>query len=95
MRFAKPMRLAILLVAISCANCAGVVPKAGTPPIAVRLPPPPKFMGACAPSAVKEGDAPNQAFDLEHAALKQCSRNGAQSRIWYLRLRQRYAAPNR
>jgi hypothetical protein len=52
---------------------------------------PPQFMAACPPSAVKAGDAPDQAFDLEHAAFKECSRQGAQSRAWYLRLRQRYA----
>jgi len=42
---------------------------------------------------VKVGDAPNQAFDLEHAAWKECSRRGAAARRWYLRLRTYYAGP--
>lgn len=95
MRFAKSTRLVTLLLAISCANCAGLAPKAGTPPLAVQLPPPPKFMAACPPSSVKEGDPPNQAFDAEHAALKACSRQGLASRNWYLRLRKKYAAPTK
>jgi hypothetical protein len=48
-------------------------------------------MGKCLASAAKVGDAPDIAFDLEHAAFKECSRRGAQSRLWYLRLRQQYA----
>lgn len=88
MTCATRMLLAILLLAISCVSCAS---PQGTPPLNVSLPAPPKFMAACPPSPVKIGDAPNQAFDLEHAALKQCSRQGAQSRAWYVRVRQRYA----
>jgi hypothetical protein len=96
MRCARPMRAAIRSLLISCvslalAGCvtdgAGVTPKS-----AVHLPPPPKFMGACDPSGVKAGDMPNVAFDLEHAAFKQCSRNGVASRSWYLGVVGRYGA---
>lgn len=93
MRCAKLMLTATLLLATSFVNGCGSVPRSGTAPLTVSLPPPPKFMAACAPSSVKVGDPPNQAFDLEHAALKECSRAGADSRHWYLRLRKRYAAP--
>lgn len=92
MRSKHGMRLAILLLGLSFVNnCAGTAPLTGTGSIAVNLPPPPSFMGACPPSPAKVGDAPDQAFDLEHAAFKECSRRGAQSRLWYLRLRQQYA----
>lgn len=60
--------------------------------LAINLPPPPKFMGACKPSATKAGDQPNIAFDTEHAAFKQCSRQGAASLSWYVGLRKRYGA---
>lgn len=96
MRYASSMRAVILLLAISCVEgCAGLAPTPGTPTNAVKLPLPPKFMAGCPPSQVKAGDAPDQAFDLEHAALKQCSRQGAQSRAWYLRLRSFYASPKK
>lgn len=84
------MRFAILLLIASCiSGCAALT--AGTPPVAVNLPPPPSFMGECAPSGVKVGDPPNQAFDREHAAFKQCSRRGVQARAWYASLRLRYS----
>lgn len=89
MRFPRLMRLAIPLLAMSCVSACstlGVTPKS-----AVLLPAPPPFMGACKPSSVKAGDAPNIAFDAEHASFKQCSRAGAASRAWYSAVRSRYA----
>jgi hypothetical protein len=92
MRFGLTTKLATLLLAISfVSGCASAVTTQGTPGLAVNLPPPPAFMGPCPPSAVKVGDVPDQAFDLEHAAFKECSQRGTQSRLWYLRLRQQYA----
>lgn len=94
MRSRNWMQLATLLLLASFVNgCADLNEKlkAGTPGVAVNLPPPPKYMGACPPSKVKVGDPPNQAFDQEHAALKECSRSGDKSRGWYLRLRKFYA----
>ena len=98
MRSKTGMRLAILLLLISCVSgCADIGKPApvGTPSIAVKLPPPPKYMAACVPSGVKVGDPPNQAFDAEHAAFKTCSRSGLKARSWYAALRQRYAAPGK
>jgi hypothetical protein len=48
-------------------------------------------MGACKPSGVKIGDAPNIAFDLEHTSFKQCSRQGAASLSWYVGVRKGFA----
>ena len=89
MHFPKLMQLAIPLLLTSlnsCSTLSGVTPKS-----AVLLPAPPAFMGACKPSGVKVGDAPNIAFDTEHASFKQCSRQGAASRSWYSAVRTRYA----
>jgi len=47
-------------------------------------------MGPSPPSAVKVGEQPGQAFDQEHAALKDCSQRGSLSRRWYLKLRALY-----
>lgn len=94
MRSRNWMRFVILLLLASfVSGCldGGKKPPLGTPGVAVDLPPPPKYMGACPPSKVKVGDPPNQAFDQEHAALKECSRSGDKSRGWYLRLRKFYA----
>lgn len=96
MRCTMPMRLVTLLALTSCVSaCADMRALQGTPTPAVHLPAAPSFMAACPPSGVKVGDPPNQAFDQEHAALKQCSRNGAASRRWYLRLRKYYEAPGK
>lgn len=97
MRYARLTGFAILLVSTSFVEgCATLpTPPVGTASLAVRLPAPPKFIGPCPPSAAKVGDAPNQAFDLEHAAWKECSRRGAAARNWYLRLRTFYAAPGK
>jgi hypothetical protein len=79
----------VLIAAVFLGGCATLpTPQSSIAP--VHLPAPPTFMGACKPSGVKVGDQPNQAFDLEHAALKQCSRNGEATRHWYLRLRTFY-----
>lgn len=96
MRYAsltRPVTLFLLTSFVS--GCADLAAQKGTPSPAVHLPAPPSFMAACPPSGVKAGDPPNQAFDQEHAALKQCSRNGAASRRWYLRLRTYYEAPGK
>jgi hypothetical protein len=90
MHCAKLTRVAILLLATSFVNGCGHNPP-GTPPLTVSLPAPPKFMAACPPSAAQVGEPPNQAFDDEHAAFKNCSQQGVQSHSWYLRLRKRYA----
>jgi hypothetical protein len=82
------MRLATLLPLASCVS--GCDPDARSK-LAINLPPPPSFMGACVRSGAKVGDMPNIAFDAEHAALKQCSRAGAASRDWYSSVRRRYA----
>lgn len=96
MHFTKLMRCATLLLTANFVNaCADLKVPQGTPSPAVHLPAPPSFMAACPPSGVKVGDPPNQAFDQEHAALKQCSRNGAASRRWYLRLRTFYETPGK
>lgn len=96
MRCTKPTRFATLLVLTSfVSGCADLTAQKGTPSPAVHLPAPPTFMAVCPPSGVKAGEPPNQAFDQEHAALKQCSRNGAASRRWYLRLRTFYEAPGK
>lgn len=94
MRFPMPMRLAIRLALTSCGSLAlaGCVTDGVTPKSAVLLPAPPAFMGACKPSSVKAGDAPNIAFDAEHASFKQCSRRGAASLSWYSAVRSRYGA---
>lgn len=84
------MRLATLLLLtsfVSGCQTDGVRSK-----LAIQLPPPPKFMGACKPSAAKAGDQPNIAFDTEHAAFKQCSRQGAASLSWYVSVRKRFSA---
>lgn len=94
MRSRNWMRLAILLLLASfVSGCldGGKKPPIGTATVAVKLPPPPKYMAPCPPSKVKVGDPPNQAFDQEHAAFKECSRAGEKSRVWYLRLRKFYA----
>lgn len=91
MRCAAPIRLAIPVLLLSFAGgCASLAPGAPPSRTAVRLPSPPAFMAACAPSAARVGMPPNQAFDAEHAALKSCSRRGAASRAWYLGVRRRY-----
>jgi hypothetical protein len=90
MRSPKLMQLVTLLLLTSFAN-SGCVGDDARSKLAINLPAPPKFMGACAPSGVKVGDPPNIAFNLEHAALKQCSRAGAASRDWYLGVKKRYA----
>ncbi len=97
MRYATLTRLATLLVLTSFVEACATrpAPVLGTPSAPVHLPAPPKFMGACPPSGAKAGDAPNQAFDLEHAAWKECSRRGAAARNWYLRLRTFYAGPKK
>jgi hypothetical protein len=91
MRFPMPTRLVMALLAISFAS-SGCMTTGVTPKSAVQLPPPPAFIGACTPSGVKVGDAPNAAFDAEHASFKACSRAGAASRAWYVGVRQRYGA---
>lgn len=90
MRFPRLMRLAIPLLAMSCVSACSTL--GVTPKTAVLLPAPPSFMGACKPSGVKTGDAPNVAFDQEHASFKQCSRQGAASLSWYVGVRKRYGA---
>lgn len=90
MRFPRLTRLAILLLLTSSGS--GCVGDDARSKLAINLPPPPKFMGPCKPSATKAGDMPNIAFDFEHAAFKQCSRQGAASRSWYAGLRKRYSA---
>ena len=97
MHFGKATRFVTLLALTSfIEGCASLpTPPIGTATLAVHLPAPPKFVGPCPPSAAKVGDAPNQAFDLEHAAWKECSRRGAAARNWYLRLRTFYAAPGK
>lgn len=96
MHSTKPTRFVALSVLMSfVSGCANLTAPQGTPSPAVHLPAPPSFMAACPPSSAKAGDPPNQAFDQEHAALKQCSRNGAASRRWYLRLRTFYEAPGK
>lgn len=96
MRCAPPVKLAILLLPIGFAGgCASVGSSGVTPRIAVALPPPPSFMGACPASHAAVGMAPNEGFDAEHAALKDCSRRGAASRAWYLGVRKRYGEASR
>lgn len=85
----------VLVAALLLGGCTTAPPSPAPRPIAAAppvglLPAAPSFMGPCAPSAVKEGMAPNAAFDLEHSALKECSLKGARTRAWYLRLRQNY-----
>lgn len=96
MRSKSPMRFAILLLLTSFVSACGAghgLPPVGTPSIKAKLPPAPKYMGACPPSGVKVGDPPNQAYDAEHAAFKNCSRSGVKARAWYAKLRKRYANP--
>lgn|SRR6185437_12796595 len=95
MRFVKLTLPVALLALTSCVSGCATGPGSGIGTLgpAVNLPAPPRFVGPCRPSAVKVGDAPNQAFDLEHAAWKECSRRGAAARRWYLRLRTYYAGP--
>jgi hypothetical protein len=103
MRYAKLTAFVTLSLALSCSNCttapapssAALSPPTPPPPVVVRapLPAPPLVMGRCPPSQVTEGMAPNAAFDLEHASFKQCSRQGAASRVWYENVRKRYANP--
>jgi len=96
MRSALPIRLAVPLLSLSFASgCAAVNPGGPASRVAVALPAPPPFMAACAPSTAAAGMPPNQAFDAEHAALKQCSRRGAASRAWYLGVRARYGETRR
>lgn len=89
MRYANLTLIAILSLLTSCANQPGK----GIAPIVVKMPAPPWYMGACKGAPVKAGDAPNVAFDSEHQAFKECSRQGVMSRHWYLRLRSYYASP--
>jgi hypothetical protein len=92
MRFANLTRLAILLLPISFVSGCATAP-AGLAPSrqAVQLPPPPAFMGAACASSAAVGMNPNEGFDAEHAALKDCRRRGAASRSWYQGVRQRYS----
>lgn len=91
MRCALSTRLAILLLPISfVSGCAGTMPEAPPSKQAVELPPPPSFMGACPASRATAGMEPNEGFDAEHAALKDCRRRGAAARAWYLGVRKRY-----
>lgn len=93
MRFPRPTRLAIRFLLTSSVSLAlaGCVTDGVTPKSAVLLPDPPAFMGACKPSGVKVGDAPNIAFDAEHASFKQCSRQGTASLSWYVGVRKGFA----
>lgn len=96
MRCALPIRLAILFLPVSFAGgCASLGASGVAPRSAVALPPPPSFMGACPASRAAIGMPPNEGFDAEHAALKDCSRRGAASRAWYLGVRKRYGEAKR
>lgn len=92
MRCVLATRLAIPLLLSSFVSDCSTAPKLElTPKAAVRLPAAPAFMGPCPPSGVTAGMAPNEAFDLEHAAYKGCSRRGDASLAWYRGVRKRYS----
>lgn len=96
MRCALPVKLAILLLPIGVASgCASLGSSGMTPRSAVALPAPLSFMGGCPASRAAAGMPPNEGFDAEHAALKDCSRRGAASRAWYLGVRKRYGEAKR
>jgi len=95
MRHMPASLLAVLCLPLAVGGCVSVSSSRVTPRSAVALPPPPSFMGACPASRAAVGMAPNEGFDAEHAALKDCSRRGAASRAWYLGVRKRYGEAKR